>query len=91
MVPEQKDSPLWLAHIRRALWRSESLPCSLPDGDGNSHHESILENSTCLGQVDDVLGTEMRENLTNSINSEHDRMSFFVPQKGHPEAWLGAG
>ena len=72
-VPEQKNSPLWLAHIPGALRRPESLPCSLPDGDGISHHESILEN------------------LTNSINGGCDRMTFFVLQKGHPEAWQGAG
>jgi len=75
-VPEQKDSPLWLAHVRGQLWRPESLPCSLPDGDGVLHHESIAEYSTCSGKVDDVLGTEMRENLMNSISGERRRVAI---------------
>jgi hypothetical protein len=88
-----KGQPTGLTHIRGALWRPESLPCSLPDGDGISHHESIPEKSTCSGKVDDVLGSEMRENLMNLINGERgrDRMTFFIPQKGCPEAWQGAG
>lgn len=93
MVPEQKDSPLWLAHIRRALWRSESLPCSLPHKASISHHEGIPENSTCSGKVNDILGSEMRKNLMNLIDGERkrNRTFFFQPQKGRPVAWLGAG
>ena len=90
-VPEQKDSPLWLAHSRGALWCPTSLSCSLPNRSRISHHQSVPENSTCSRNVDNVLGSEMRENLKESISDERERVTqFFSPQKGHQGAWLGA-
>ena len=85
--PQQKGSPLWLAHIRGAFWRLKSLPCSFPDKGRASRHESIPQNSVCSGELDDVIGTEMRENLIKSIKRERIiivRAIFFLPRKGRP-------
>ena len=82
-VPKQKDGPLWLAHSRGALWRPKSFPCSLPYRGCISRHQSIPENSTCSGKVDDVLGSEMRKNLMKPISGECGWVSpiFFTSKR----------
>ena len=91
-VPKQKGSPLWLAHILGAFWRLKSLPCSFPDKGRASRHEDIPQSSVCSGEMDDVTGTEMRENLIDSIRKERivivrGSFFFYLEKDVHRHDW----
>lgn len=70
-IPDKHSQREGQPTAARSYYRGcESLPCSSPDIGRALRQEGIPENSACSGKVDDVAGSEMREDLMNSINGE---------------------